>query len=101
MVVNPCRPIRAPGCACIPIDRKEVVVCPEPFTCDYMLANGTANVYQHTLCQQALVNPTRDAQKCAAWDSVYGFFTGDDAGATAEVVLQIIDMVRRCRLTSG
>ena len=29
----------------------EVAVCPDPFTCDYVHANGTSNSAQHALCK--------------------------------------------------
>ena len=53
----------------------EVVMCPDPFTCDWVFPNGTANADQHGKCKLAYINPAREADKCAPWSEVYGFYT--------------------------
>ena len=59
---------------------------------DKPLSSFAFNFTSRPYTTEAYVNPTRDARKCAAWDSVYGFYTGDAAGASVEMEVEIVDM---------
>lgn len=68
-----------------------------PFHCDVRDSTGQDQTAQKALCARALWsstrNPTRDpALGCAPWSDVYGMFTGDDAGTSFELELEVTQL---------